>query len=208
MSEAQTSTELVVQPATGEPIDVRAASTEQLAQAVVESQDTRTALREFEEALGTECLDRLDREACWTLRVGDPTDTQWELKAPSPTAGTEVYPEYELVRELRRLIADGLITPEGASRACERSLNVKLSVPWDADPQEIADLLKGELVKLQIAGHEMAVLSATPQTRSIAAGIKALRKVPGVSAVLDSVLRVQEQGPRRVSVKLKTKARS
>ena len=207
-TELEAAAYVLVQPVTGEVVDSATTTNEEIVLRVTESQDTRRKLTEFESNAGEVLLERLDKDLSWTQRVGDPTTGQWEITAPSPDAGTETYPEDKLVPELQALIAEGTISPDGASRACERSLTLKLSIPWDADPKEIAQALEGELVRIQVAGHEMTVLSATPVVRSMAAGIKALRKIPGASEALGRVLVKQPNLSRRVKITEKTKARS
>lgn len=190
--------DLVVPDAHGEALDIPSATTERLAQAISDIGDARDRLRELEALVGGELLTRLDRDACWTLRVGDPTgDVQYEMKAPSPEAGTESYPEHELEPVLRLLLDAGSISTDAATSALKRSLAVEFSVPWDAAPEEIADGLEGATI--QIAGHEVMVLSVKPQRKAVKAGIIKLRKIPGVAEYVDEAKRT-ETPERKVKV--------
>jgi hypothetical protein len=183
---SEPSAELVVlDPGTGELLTVRAADTEALAAWRVHADEARDSLAESEAIVSDELVRRLDREGKWTLRVGDPTVRQYEITAPSPTAGTDVYDERLLADALQRLVADDVISGEAASRAMPRRLLLELEVPWDADPDTLASLIPSNM-RVQIASTDMAVLAARSVIRVMASGIAALRKVPGTAQVLDT----------------------
>jgi hypothetical protein len=185
------STELtVLNPTTAELVDLHAADTEVLACMIHELADSRAEITAFEGIVEQELLARMDRSAQWTHRVGD-----FELKAASPTAGTEEYRIDQLETELSQLVADGTVTSAAASVACRRLLTLALEVPWDASPNELAEQVK-QAVAIEVDGHKVRVVSAAGSARAAAAGIKALRKVPGVSDVLDRV-KVEREAPRR-----------
>lgn len=204
-SELQTTASaLTPHPVTGELLDLGAMSIEEVAEHAGALQDHRARLAEFDDALGAALLADLDRMAEWTVRVGDPTDRQWEIMSSSPTAGTETYPADLLKDALATLVAESVLSPEAASRALKRRLTLELAVPWDADLVALADEVKGA-IGIQIAGVEVEVVSASPAERAVASGIAALRKIPGVSETLDGAKVTVAQGKRRVTVTLKTR---
>jgi hypothetical protein len=205
-SELQTTAgALTPHPVTGELLDLDAMSIEERAEVAGALRDHRARLAEFDDALNTVFLADLDRMAEWTVRVGDPTGRQWEIKSSSPTAGTETYPPDMLRDVLTTLVSGGVLSPEAASRAFKRRLTLELAVPWGADLTALADRVKGA-IGIQIAGVEVEVISANPAEKAVASGITALRKIPGVSDALDEAKVTVPQGKRRVTVTLKTRA--
>jgi hypothetical protein len=198
------STELTVfDRTTGELVDIRTAPTERLAGIVVSLQDQRVELAEVEGFISDELVARLDREAQWTLRVGDPTgDRQFEIKAPSPTAGTESYRPDVLEEVLQTLIMAGTVSENAASGACRRQLTLCLEVPWAADPAELADQVQ-QAIAIEVGGHRVQVVSTAGSVSLSAAGINKLRKVPGVGDALDRAKVTQPAGPRKAKVTVK-----
>jgi hypothetical protein len=188
----------VVNPSTGEIINLHDASTERLAQAVADLRELRTALAEFEGTISDAMVARLDADARWTQRFGP-----YEISAPSPTAGSETYPPDMLETQLGLLIANRTITPEAASGACKRQLVLTLEVPWGVDIHALAGNAKG--VRFHIAGSDVHVSKAEAVLKAVAAGIAALRKVPGTRNALDAA-RVEGAPPAR-RVKITAKGR-
>lgn len=192
---------IVVNRATGEILDPKEAETTRLAQFVTDLGRLRKELAEAESIVSDELVSRLDRDACWTAHVAD-GENVWEIKAPSPTAGTTVYPEDVLETELESLVQEGLISPDAAAKALHRRIILELRVPWDADPREIAREVK-EALSIEIAGVQVMVDRSDARITPVASGISALRKVPGTTTALDNAKREQPPGTRRASVKLK-----
>ena len=199
--------EIVAHPWTSEPLALADASTAQLAEALDEGKRAHERIRELEAQISSEIRGRLDRSAAWTQHVGDPDDQQWTVECPSPTAGTEVYPPDALRTALVDAVDAGGIGEDAASKALARRLVLELAVPWDADLQELALHVKGA-VGIQIAGFEVDVVKAEPVSRSVAAGIKALRKLEPTHQYLDDAVVKQPVGERRVRVTLKTRGSS
>ena len=63
---------------------------------------------------------------------------RWRI-SPSPSAGTEAYRPEVLVRALQRLLEAAVIDADAATRACKRTLTIKLALPWGADPDALAE---------------------------------------------------------------------
>lgn len=202
MTATATSQELaVVHPTTGEVLDLKAAPTEGLAAAVDYAADLRRQLQEFESALGDELVARLDRAASWTLRCGPPDGlVQYEVKAPSPEAGTTAYDEHAMEQELRALLERGTIAPEAAQAALERGLNLVVRVPFDADLDALEGALRGA-VSITISDVECEVVAAGGLRKTSAAGIKALLKVPGTKAAIERATRRVTPPARKAKVK-------
>jgi hypothetical protein len=189
----------VVDRLTGEIIDVQKAPTEVLAGFVTNLQALRKELADAESLVSDELVDRLDRNVSWTLRVSS-KDGAWEIKAPSPTAGTTVYPEDMLETALEDLVDDGMITPEAAAKALHRRIVLELGVPWDADPREMARKVK-EAISIDVAGIQVNVERSEARITPVASSINALRKVPGTIDALDKAQREQPPTKRRATVK-------
>jgi hypothetical protein len=166
-----------------------------LVELITSAQEFHRRLAEFERAVSDEILRHLDQNATWTLRVGD-----YEVKAPSPTAGTESYPPDALETELAGLIEEGVISDSAATKACQRRLVLELAVPWSASHRDLAKTVK-DAIEIEVAGVPVKVLKAEPGTRPVAAGISALRKVAGTSEALDRAKVLQPQGARKTTVK-------
>jgi hypothetical protein len=195
---------VIIERATGEIVGVKDASTLSLAAFVTDMQTVREQHHEAEEIVSEELVARMDRALNWTLREGDLRDGEaWEIKAPSPEAGTTVYPAVVLEPELSALIETGVISEEGAETALKRTLMIEVAVPWGTDPDEIALVLQGAL-GVDIAGHKVDVLSATSNRRVIAAGVNRLSKIPGTKEALDRAVVTREPPVRRAKVTLKT----
>jgi hypothetical protein len=200
--ETETSQDLMVlDRATGEMLDPKEAETVRLAQFVTNLGQLRKELAEAERIISDELVSRLDRDACWTAHVAD-GENAWEIKAPSPTAGTTVYPEDLLETELETLVQDGLISRDAAAKALHRRIILELGVPWDADPREIARKIK-EALSIEVADVQVNVERVEARITTVTSGINALRKVPGTSDALDKAKRTQAVATRRATVKLK-----
>ena len=195
---------IVMSPATGEVLDLTTEPEEVLAEAHVVADEHVDTLRDFTARLRDELLVRLDRTAVWTHRVGDPTDVQYEIKAPSPTAGTESFDAIELKARLRDLVRDRVIDEAAAGRALERTITVTFTVPLGHDVDALANLVRDVD---HIAGAPVGVKSVSAARSPVKAGIAALRKVPGTTDVLATAARTVAGGARRVSVKAIRKER-
>jgi hypothetical protein len=190
----------VVQPLTGELVDLESADLGQLAGLLLASVETHSRLGEFESAVNEAVLTKLDRSAQWTMRL-DVDGQRVEIKAPSPTAGTTLYPEDMLETELEGLVQQGTITPEAAAKALHRRIVLELGVPWDADPREIARKVK-EALSIEVTGVQVRVERSEARITPVASSINALRKVPGTIDALDRAQREQPVAKRRATVKL------
>jgi hypothetical protein len=195
----------VLARATGELVDVKDASTEDLAGFMTDRQQEREERATAEQIVNEELIARMDQALNWTLRVGDVREGDaWEIKAPSPAAGTEAYPPELLEPELNGLIILGLISEEGAEAALKRTLAIEVSVPWGTDPDEIALVLKGAL-GVDMAGHKVDVLSATSNRRVVAAGVTRLAKLSGTADALARAVVKRDPPQRRAKVTLKSR---
>lgn len=190
--------ELQVIDAHGELLDIRESSTERLARAVTDLNDVRDRLRDVEAAVSEEILRRLDQRAEWTIRVDD-DDTRYEIKAPSPAAGTESYPERDLEAALGKLISDGVISAAGAEQALRRMLAVEFTVPWGTDPERLVSALE-DAVSIQIAGEQVNVAAVEARRKAVKAGVNKLLKIPGTRDSLEKARYVGEPPARRVKV--------
>lgn len=202
MSTDTKSTDLVVvNRLTGEQIDVRTADTEALGRFELAAQDVTEELRVSRDIVNQELVARLDRGLSWTLRLGDPRQSQVEITAPSPTAGTTTYPELLLERELQGLAVRGIVSEEGAAQALERKLVVTFGVPLDADLDELAAEAAATLV-VNLGNRVLVVEDARPVRKSIAAGVRKLAKLPGTAAAIKRATDVKGVRSRKARVRL------
>jgi hypothetical protein len=192
-------TDLTIPDEHGELTPVKAASTERIAAFVDSVAERRSELAEWESVANDELLARLDADALWTQRVGD-----FEVKAPSPTAGTESYDAEELQAALRSLIERGTVSEDAASGALRRQLTLCLEVPWDASPADLAKQVE-HAISIQVAGHDVRVLSASGSIVPVLAGINRLRKLAAAAPALDTAANEPVSPRRRVKVTRKTR---
>jgi hypothetical protein len=195
----------VVDRLSGEILTVADATTEQLAQFVTNQRQVRDDLSDAEAAVSAELVARLDANAQWTLRVGDPTDVQWEITAPSPTAGSESYPPDMLEVELLDLVEAGTITPYAAAKALKRQVTLKLDVPLNLPLKGTADSLAQ--LTLKLGENELPITGCDYSASASKTGINALSKVPGVKDALDRARVTQPVGTRKAKVTLKERGR-
>lgn len=192
-------TRTVLDRATGELIDLDDAPSERLAEAVDALAELRAELAEGEEALSDELVARLDRQASWTLRVGDPTgERQWEITAPSPVAGTRTYDALDLYAALELLIEDGTIDTEAAAAALRRTVTVTFAVAWEHDLEEFADKAR--------ASTKPPTLAVDTEQKPVKAGITRVAKLGDHAAatLADASRRV---GPAKRRAKVTRKGR-
>jgi hypothetical protein len=192
-------TDLTIPDERGELVPLKDAPTERIAAFIDQAADRRAQLAEWETLANSELLDRLDRDCVWTQRIGE-----FELKAPSPTAGTDSYDTDLLEGELYDLLHEQRISKEAASGALRRQLTLCLEVGWGVHPAELAQLVE-RAVSIEVGGHAVKVLSASGSLVPVVAGIGRLRKL-GLGDKLDTA-RVETPPPRR-RVKVTRKGRA
>lgn len=189
------STALQVVDPHGEILDLADAETERIAELVIDIDDARQRFADVEQIASDELVRRLDRRASWTLRVGDPTVRQFEIKTSSPTAGTTAYDASLLEQELRTLVDRQTIDAEGAALALDRTLTIKVGVPLDADLELIERAVKCA-AEIQVAGVTVSVDSVSADRKVKLGGVEKLRKVDGTGAALDRA-QLRTPAPKR-----------
>lgn len=192
----------VIDRQTGEIVALKDATMEALAAYMTELRAVREQQAEVESQISDELCKRLDQSACWTQHVRGSDGEVWEIKAPSPTAGTDAYPPERLEPELQALVEDGIINEGAATGALRRTVSLEIGLPWSADPQVVADALRNA-VRVEIAGFEVQVLAAAPVRKTVASGIAKLRKIAGTQEALDRALIKMDAPKRRVKVTVK-----
>lgn len=193
----------VINRLTGEIVeDIRSADSETLARFVV---DARTAVEEVGVAcdlVSQELIGRLDKGLSWTERVGAPqAKVQYKISAPTPQAGTIIYPEMRLERELRALVERDVITEAGAARALKRKLKVEFVVPLAADLETLAARAR-ESLTVELDGHTLRVEKAEATQSTVDAGIRALAKLEGTAAALARAREKRGTPTRKVKVEV------
>lgn len=101
MTENTPSNELIVNPATGEALDL-AGTTTDLCAAVAGIGEVRQMLDDYRQAVEDEIARRMDAANSRKDRVGD-----WEISVNAPT--TETYPTDVLRDVVAQLVADGIL---------------------------------------------------------------------------------------------------
>lgn len=230
--EAQTRAVSTVHPRTGEVVNLRDASLEQLAEAAGDAIDLESRLKEFQGDLSEELLARLDKSGVWTQRVKSPDNRyEWEITSASPDAGSVGYDAVQLDIALRTLMAKEVINDQAASAALKRQITVTLAVPFSMGledtetaiaegrillahvPAHLTDDAGRPPVKLkELAGPVDVVgveVTSTSSSRSPAkAGINRLLKIPAAVADIAGAEIPIRPPARKAKVKMLTKDRS
>ncbi len=94
--------------------DLTAAELEQLAAFTENAEHLAAIAREAKGTVSDELLRRMDRKGRWTVREGE-----FEVKAPSPQAGTVVYDSEKLLNALIRLAGTSVIDRDALEAAVE-----------------------------------------------------------------------------------------
>lgn len=111
----------VIIPLTGEAIDLAAAGTDDLADAIDRIRDLESQLRAAKRQLADEAIRRMDNdELKWTI-----TGQDWQLSAPSP--GRVEWDAEAVAAVLARLVIDGDLPREAAERAVVAVPKVKIA---------------------------------------------------------------------------------
>lgn len=187
--------------------DVREAPDELLAEAIHDVVDAGvSAFQAADAAMRAELLRRLDKSGAWTRRVReDGADVEYEVKAPSPSAGTITF-DLDVVRDgLRDLVDQDVVDEQAAGAALERTISLVATVPLDCDLDELA----GKLSFLEaVADVPVTGVKVAPAERVVKGGMDRLVKIGGKAAEL--VANATRTGPtptRRVKVSAKQKRR-
>jgi hypothetical protein len=142
----------VVDHVHAEIVDVRAASTQRLAEYIHDLFELRSHLADEEDVVQQELVRRMDHEAATTLLEGD-----FELKVPGANAGTTRYDPEALEEVLQELMAAGRISEHAAAAALARTLVIEVAVPFSASPEEM-DRALALAVGIEIAGVPVTVV--------------------------------------------------
>jgi hypothetical protein len=146
----------LVNPSTGELVELDG-PTETLAHFLADMREHESLCKEAKALVNREMLNRLDRQAKWTLYVGD-------LKLSSPSKEQEEVEEFDgpaLHEALYALVDEGLITVEAADAAVE---TVTSYVPKKAGIKQLRKL--GGRVAEVVAEHATKV----PKSRYVSVG--------------------------------------
>jgi hypothetical protein len=141
-------------------------------------------------------VDHLDSALDWSLAVDG-----FEVKAPSPIAGTSVYDDAMLDALLCRLIAEGRITQRAADKV--RVPNVPAaSVPFGL-LRDLASALDGhrDQATHYALAHELELIlrdEPAPTFRTDLRGVAALAKLPGLAEEVEAC-KVAVPAPRRTA---------
>lgn len=196
----------LLDPRTGEllELDVTEASTEELAATALEVvQEQQGYLAAVQRAIELELLRRLDKSGAWTKRVGDPQEVQYEITAPSPTAGTVSYDLATLRSGLLELLERDEIDEEAASAALTRTIAIEATVPTGIDLGLLVEKLEGvtEIAGIPVRDPKIGKSEKIPK-----AGIKRLTAMGGDAAKLvEKAKTILPAGSRRVKITAKRK---
>lgn len=201
----------VIDRASGELLDLdkigtqlAEAEAERVAAFVIAMQGVRELIADAEQVALGELLHRLDKRGEWTLRLGNPEGTvQYEVTAPSPTAGTTGVSIPVLREGLLALLAEDVIDRELAESALVRTVTFKASVPTDCDLEKLRERLLGIST---MAGIPLANVEVVTSETATLGGIAKLKKIGRQAAELyEACLTTVPAPPRRAKVKAKTK---
>lgn len=204
-TEEQTTSSALIVPGLGLAIDLARAEPLLLAEAVDEIAALKGEMSDAETVLREELVRRLDRSGQWTRRYRH-GDVEYEVKAPSPDAGTTSYNAALLEEKLRQHVAAEEIDADAADGALERTVTVTFRVPITADSLDaVADAVKGA-TQVTLGGVEVEVADVSSQRKVKAAGMNALAKIPATKATVDEATVTLPSPQRKATVKAHRKS--
>lgn len=185
--------------------DLKAATTVDLAAFADNTRQLQSVTNEARGIVSDELVYRLDQAGRWTWR-----DDGWEVKAPSPEAGTTRYHTHLLRDALAQLVADGVISPEGARSAVDVEV-ATVAVPYEllrrARSAVNASLAAGRLhpPEWESVTSEIDELLAdeptAPSYYQRPAGIRNLCKIPAARAAIEACRLPATPPPRTARVR-------
>lgn len=190
----ETTTELIV-PGTGEVIDLASATDADVVDYIEQANAAREQIDAFKARASTELIERMDRSGEWTRRV-KVGETTYEIKAPSPTAGTESYDEEALIEAVKRLRREGVIDASAVGKTVRHIVTVEFVTGSEVEANKITEQAKADVRATEVK-HE---------TKIAKTGINALSKIPGAAEAVEACKRVSEPksaAERRATVKAK-----
>lgn len=193
--EGSISTDLVPHPLTGEALELANATDEQLIDFVEACEDAANFAKELKSRASTEFVERLDRSGEWTRRVKIGNDT-YEIKAPSPTAGTESFDDEAVIAAVHQLVEQNVIDESAAGKTVRHAVTVTFVTGSEKEAAEIESEAKRD--------HRYPNVE---RSKTIAkTGINALLKIPGARESIEACKRVSEPksaAERKATVKVK-----
>lgn len=177
--------------------DLQAAETVELAQFADNTRQLQSVAAEARGVVSDELVRRLDRAGSWTWREGG-----WEVKSASPEAGTTRYHTGLLRDALAQLVADGVISPEGARSA------VDIDVATVAVPYELLRRVRGLLDSMLGGGantmaeiDELLADEPAPSYYQRPAGIRNLSRIPAARVAIEACRLPATPPPRAARVR-------
>lgn len=172
----------------------------ELATLIAEVESVRQDLSEFDDLARGALLRHLDQSGEWTKRYGDIADgVQYEVTAPSPTAGVDSYADLELEAQLRALVDAKVINLDGAAKAIDRKIVIELRVPLAEDLEALTKRVAAAK-EIRLAGVLVEMAKVTPSRSVKLPGVKALLKVAGTAEAIGKAYRARPPGNRRPKV--------
>jgi hypothetical protein len=171
--------------------DPRDATIVDLAEFTDNTRELASIAAEARKLVSDELIRRLDQSGRWTWR-----GAVWEVKAPSPEAGTVRYHTHLLRDALAQLVADGVISEEGARSA----------VALDVHTVEVSyGLLHGLLTvakgPMLDELHELLADEPAASYHQRPAGIRGLLKIPAARAAIEACRLPATPPPRTARVR-------
>lgn len=184
--------------------DLQAAETVELAQFADNTRQLQSVASEARGTVSDELVRRLDRAGSWTWR-----ENGWEIKSASPEAGTTRYHTGLLRDALAQLVADGVISPEGARSA------VDIDVATVAVPYELLHRARSAVNRSLASGRlhppewesitseidELLADEPAPSYYQRPAGIRNLSKIPAARAAIEACRLPATPPPRAARVR-------
>jgi hypothetical protein len=176
--------------------DPRDAATVELAAFVDNARGLRSITDEARGVVSDELLRRMDLDGCWTWRDGG-----YEVKAPSPEAGTTAYHTGLLREALQRLVAECVISPQASSSAVERVV-ATVDVSYDLLRSLLACCVLGDPDNEAVDDlRKLLAAEPDPTYRQHAAGIRSLCKIPAARATIEACRLPATPPPRAARVR-------
>lgn len=184
--------------------DLQAAETVELAQFADNTRQLQSVASEARGVVSDELVRRLDRAGSWTWR-----ENGWEVKSASPEAGTTRYHTGLLRDALAQLVADGVISPEGARSAVDIDV-ATVAVPYELLRRLLrimgASVVEGDVTRQEWTSafaeiEELLADEPAPSHYQRPAGIRNLSKIPAARAAIEACRLPATPPPRAARVR-------
>lgn len=183
--------------------DLDLASMGELAAFADNTRELQSIAAEARNIVSDELVRRLDKDGRWTWR-----EAGYEVKSASPEAGTTKYHTGLLREALSQLVADGVISPDGAAQAVGQHEHT-VAIPYDflRELQSVLDQIPGDQVDAELWDNAVSALNdllagePEPAYHVRPSGVRNLLRIPAARDAIEACRLPATPPPRAARVR-------